>query len=44
MVVRLMRLMTSLGLCRATIPETYMANSKTTAFGSPIGIDGVRCM
>lgn len=39
-----MRLMTSLGLCTTTIPETYMANSKTAAFVEPIGRDGVRCM
>lgn len=41
---RLMRLMTSMGLCTTTSRETYMGNSKTTAFGAPIGNDGVQCM
>lgn len=36
--------MTSMGLCTTTNPETYTANSKTTAFGAPIGNDGVHCM
>ena len=42
--VRLMRVMTALGLCASYEPEVYMATDKTRAMTEPIGRDGVPCM
>lgn len=42
--VRLMRVMTALGLCSSVECEIYRANEKTEALTQPIGRDGVPCM
>ncbi|KAJ5668679.1 hypothetical protein N7462_009749 [Penicillium macrosclerotiorum] len=42
--MRLMRVMASLGLCTAPVPEVYQANEKTVALTQPIGRDGVPCI
>ncbi|OQE25365.1 hypothetical protein PENSTE_c006G07472 [Penicillium steckii] len=44
LVVRLMRVITSLGLCSIPAPEVYQANDKTVALIQPIGRDGVPCI
>ncbi|EPS31670.1 hypothetical protein POX_d06137 [Penicillium oxalicum] len=44
LIARLMRLMTSLGLCSTVAPNVYRANEKTTALNEPIGHDGVPCI
>jgi hypothetical protein len=43
-IVRLMRVMASLGLCTSTEPEVYRATEKTASMTQPIGRDGVPCM
>lgn len=42
--VRLMRVMTALGLCASYEPELYFPTDKTRAMTEPIGRDGVPCM
>ncbi|KAJ5699001.1 hypothetical protein N7462_001006, partial [Penicillium macrosclerotiorum] len=42
--VRLMRVMTSLGLCSSSEAEIYKATEKTIAMTKPIGRDGVPCI
>lgn len=42
--VRLMRVMTALGLCDNFEPEVYRSNDKTLTMTQPIGQDGVPCM
>ncbi|PYH40352.1 S-adenosyl-L-methionine-dependent methyltransferase [Aspergillus saccharolyticus JOP 1030-1] len=44
LIVRLMRLMASLGLCMNPTPEFYRANAKTAALTQPIGRDGIPCI
>ncbi|KAJ6008274.1 hypothetical protein N7540_012250 [Penicillium herquei] len=44
LIIRLMRVMTSLGLCATPAPALYRANEKTIALTQPIGRDGVRCI
>ncbi|OJJ96619.1 hypothetical protein ASPACDRAFT_1890997 [Aspergillus aculeatus ATCC 16872] len=44
LIVRLMRVMASLGLCTTPAAEHYAANEKTAALIAPIGRDGVPCM
>ncbi|OJJ47322.1 hypothetical protein ASPZODRAFT_65601 [Penicilliopsis zonata CBS 506.65] len=44
LVVRLMRVMTALGLCTSLEPEVYLANDKTATMTKPIGRDGVSCI
>lgn len=44
LVVRLMRVMTALGLCASYEPEVYSATDKTRAMTEPIGRDGVPCI
>ncbi|KAK9857903.1 Demethylsterigmatocystin 6-O-methyltransferase [Penicillium brevicompactum] len=44
LIVRLMRVMVSLGLCGMSGPEIYIANEKTVAFTQPIGRDGLACI
>ncbi|KAJ5413954.1 hypothetical protein N7509_000581 [Penicillium cosmopolitanum] len=44
LVVRLMRVIASLGLCSTPAPEVYRANDKTVALIQPIGRDGVPCI
>ncbi|KAJ5083864.1 hypothetical protein NUU61_008443 [Penicillium alfredii] len=44
LIVRLMRVMASLGLCSMPAPEMYHANDKTVALTQPIGRDGVPCI
>ncbi|KAL4977570.1 S-adenosyl-L-methionine-dependent methyltransferase [Aspergillus desertorum] len=48
LIVRLMRIATSLGLCDcdpdAAEPRTYRANSKTEVMTKPLGRDGLRCL
>ncbi|CAG7983320.1 unnamed protein product [Penicillium olsonii] len=44
LIVRLMRVMVSLGLCGMSAPETYAANEKTVALTQPIGRDGLSCI
>ncbi|KAJ5102501.1 hypothetical protein N7532_003030 [Penicillium argentinense] len=44
LIVRLMRVMTSLGLCSTLATEVYRANEKTVALTQPIGRDGVPCI
>ncbi|CAG8937812.1 unnamed protein product [Penicillium salamii] len=43
-IVRLMRVMVSLGLCSMSASEVYTANEKTVAFTQPIGRDGLACI
>ncbi|KAL5041353.1 hypothetical protein BDW71DRAFT_212212 [Aspergillus fruticulosus] len=48
LIVRLMRIATSLGLCDSdcdsTEPEVYRANSKTEILTKPLGRNGLRCL
>ncbi|KAL2847641.1 S-adenosyl-L-methionine-dependent methyltransferase [Aspergillus pseudodeflectus] len=44
LIVRLMRVITALGLCANPQPEVYQSNSKTFMLTQPIGRDGVRCI
>ncbi|OQD70227.1 hypothetical protein PENDEC_c025G00270 [Penicillium decumbens] len=44
LIVRLMRVMVSLGLCNTPAAEVYQANDKTVALTQPIGRDGVPCI
>ncbi|KAJ5669927.1 uncharacterized protein N7477_005290 [Penicillium maclennaniae] len=44
LIVRLMRVMVSLGLCITLGPEMYRANDKTLALTQPVGRDGVPCI
>ncbi|KAL5363602.1 S-adenosyl-L-methionine-dependent methyltransferase [Aspergillus floccosus] len=44
LIVRLMRVMTALGLCSSVECEVYRANEKTEALTQPIGRDGVPCI
>ncbi|KAJ5486764.1 hypothetical protein N7530_001064 [Penicillium desertorum] len=44
LIVRLMRVMASLGLCITPTPELYVANEKTVALTQPIGRDGIPCI
>ncbi|KAJ6122245.1 hypothetical protein N7512_004710 [Penicillium capsulatum] len=44
LIVRLMRVMASLGLCSTPTTEVYCANDKTPALTQPIGRDGVPCI
>ncbi|KAJ5550319.1 hypothetical protein N7535_001740 [Penicillium sp. DV-2018c] len=44
LIVRLMRVMASLGLCATPAPEVYVANEKTSALTHPIGRDGIPCI
>ncbi|KAJ6114020.1 hypothetical protein N7523_007337 [Penicillium sp. IBT 18751x] len=44
LIVRLMRVMVSLGLCITLSPEIYRANDKTLALTQPVGRDGVPCI
>ncbi|KAJ5195583.1 uncharacterized protein N7498_009021 [Penicillium cinerascens] len=44
LIVRLMRVMVSLGLCTTPTAEVYRANDKTVALTQPIGRDGVPCI
>ncbi|KAJ5585608.1 uncharacterized protein N7459_005408 [Penicillium hispanicum] len=44
LIVRLMRVVASLGLCTTPTPEVYRANSKTVALTQPVGRDGVPCI
>ncbi|KAJ5316510.1 hypothetical protein PENANT_c019G11649 [Penicillium antarcticum] len=43
LIIRLMRVMTSLELCTST-SEVYFANEKTVALTQPIGRDGIPCI
>ncbi|KKK13220.1 putative O-methyltransferase, partial [Aspergillus rambellii] len=44
LIVRLMRVMTALGLCSSPEPEVYQPTSKTAILTQPIGRDGIRCI
>ncbi|KAJ5223976.1 hypothetical protein N7468_008518 [Penicillium chermesinum] len=44
LIVRLMRVIVSLGLCSPSGVEGYRANEKTVALTQPIGRDGVPCI
>ncbi|KAJ5704298.1 hypothetical protein N7493_011436 [Penicillium malachiteum] len=44
LIIRLMRVMTSLGLCVSPEPEIYQATDKAIAMTQPIGRDGVPCI
>ncbi|KAJ5378407.1 hypothetical protein N7509_011526 [Penicillium cosmopolitanum] len=44
LIVRLMRMMTALGLCATLEPEKYIATDKSSSMIHPIGRDGVRCI
>ncbi|KAJ5586653.1 hypothetical protein N7450_006440 [Penicillium hetheringtonii] len=44
LIVRLMRVMVSLGLCASPTSEIYRATDKTATLIHPIGRDGVPCM
>ncbi|KAL4921372.1 S-adenosyl-L-methionine-dependent methyltransferase [Aspergillus aurantiobrunneus] len=44
LIVRLMRVVTTLGLCVSSEPEVYRPNSRTAILTQPIGRDGVRCI
>ncbi|CAI7568446.1 unnamed protein product [Penicillium bialowiezense] len=44
LIVRLMRVMSALGLCTNIEPEVYRPNSKTITMTQPIGQDGVPCI
>ncbi|KAJ5123764.1 hypothetical protein N7448_009861 [Penicillium atrosanguineum] len=44
LIVRLMRVIVSLGLCITLAPDVYRANDKTLALTQPIGRDGVPCI
>ncbi|KAJ5205084.1 uncharacterized protein N7498_005963 [Penicillium cinerascens] len=44
LIVRLMRVMTSLGLCASFKPEVYYATEKSITLTQPIGRDGVQCI
>ncbi|KAL2870602.1 S-adenosyl-L-methionine-dependent methyltransferase [Aspergillus lucknowensis] len=44
LIVRLMRVVTALGLCASSEPEVYRPTSKTGMLTQPIGRDGVRCI
>ncbi|OGM51361.1 O-methyltransferase [Aspergillus bombycis] len=44
LIIRLMRVMTALGLCANIEPEVYLPTDKTIAMTQPIGRDGVPCI
>ncbi|CAG8108135.1 unnamed protein product [Penicillium olsonii] len=44
LIVRLMRVMASLGLCTSSEFQVYKANEKTAAMAQPAGRDGVPCI
>ncbi|GKZ17726.1 hypothetical protein AbraIFM66951_010868 [Aspergillus brasiliensis] len=44
LIVRLMRVMTALGLCANPESEVYVATEKTVALTQPIGRDGIPCI
>ncbi|KAJ5948392.1 hypothetical protein N7466_001407 [Penicillium verhagenii] len=44
LIIRLMRVMTSLGLCSSSEAEIYKKTDKTLAMTKPIGRDGVPCI
>ncbi|PYH91832.1 S-adenosyl-L-methionine-dependent methyltransferase [Aspergillus ellipticus CBS 707.79] len=44
LIVRLMRVMTALGLCASNESEIYVANEKTLILTQPIGRDGIPCI
>ncbi|KAL4868719.1 hypothetical protein BDV12DRAFT_185763 [Aspergillus spectabilis] len=44
LIVRLMRVVTALGLCANPEPEVYQANTRTAILTQPIGRDGIRCI
>ncbi|OJZ91573.1 hypothetical protein ASPFODRAFT_122497 [Aspergillus luchuensis CBS 106.47] len=44
LIVRLMRVMTALGLCANPESEVYIATDKTVALTQPIGRDGIPCI
>ncbi|KAJ5100113.1 hypothetical protein N7532_007114 [Penicillium argentinense] len=44
LIIRLMRVMASLGLCTSSEPEVYRATEKTASMTQPIGKDGVPCI
>ncbi|KAL3479375.1 S-adenosyl-L-methionine-dependent methyltransferase [Aspergillus californicus] len=44
LIVRLMRVVTALGLCASPEPEVYKPNSKTGVLTQPTGRDGIRCI
>ncbi|KAF7588263.1 hypothetical protein BBP40_005949 [Aspergillus hancockii] len=44
LIIRLMRVMTALGLCASIEPEVYLPTDKTVALTQPIGRDGVPCI
>ncbi|KAL4784448.1 S-adenosyl-L-methionine-dependent methyltransferase [Aspergillus varians] len=44
LIVRLMRVVTALGLCISSEPEVYQSNSRTAIFTQPAGRDGIRCI
>ncbi|KAJ5912258.1 hypothetical protein N7504_001141 [Penicillium tannophilum] len=44
LIVRLMRVMTSLGLCSSVVAEVYYPTDKSLAMTKPIGRDGVPCI
>ncbi|KAE8356405.1 S-adenosyl-L-methionine-dependent methyltransferase [Aspergillus coremiiformis] len=44
LIVRLMRVMTALGLCASVEPEVYRPTNKTIALTQPIGRDGIPCI
>ncbi|CEJ62264.1 hypothetical protein PMG11_10767 [Penicillium brasilianum] len=44
LIVRLMRVMASLGLCSTPASGVYRANDKTVALTQPIGRDGIPCI
>ncbi|OQE14749.1 hypothetical protein PENSTE_c033G04955 [Penicillium steckii] len=44
LIVRLMRVMVSLGLCESPEPEIYRATDKTATMVHPIGRDGIPCI
>ncbi|KAJ6031002.1 hypothetical protein N7540_001734 [Penicillium herquei] len=44
LIIRLMRVMTSLGLCISPEPEVYQTTDKAIAMTQPIGRDGVPCI
>ncbi|CAL5871019.1 uncharacterized protein PFLUO_LOCUS5261 [Penicillium psychrofluorescens] len=44
LIIRLMRVMTALGLCASDKAEVYRATERTTAMTQPIGRDGIPCI
>ncbi|RAK96778.1 O-methyltransferase [Aspergillus ibericus CBS 121593] len=44
LIVRLMRVMTALGLCASHESEVYIATEKTAVMTQPIGRDGIPCI